>query len=287
MIKLRSAFFTAACSVIALAIAAGPASALSITYTGDQAATGGTVGAFGSTATTTFTGFSESAANAAVAAACSGLGAGWSCSTASVYEVELGLTLNATGSYTVSGSGTIACDSSLGSCPTGIGATSSNGVAAATDVSVTAYDPLSNEVLAYSSAIVDLPTNTLVGTGSTKHNLFTLTVNPTTVTGSGTAVSPEGDLYDNTDASWASEITAYSAANVTLNLGVSGTYSNGTATSTIAQSASVAVTSGQAYVDYLYSYTENYTSLPEPTTMFLMGSALLGAGLLRKRVKKQ
>ena len=39
-------------------------------------------------------------------------------------------------------------------------------------------------------------------------------------------------------------------------------------------------------VTVVYNYSAPFTGAPEPTTMFLMGSALVGCGLLRKRMKK-
>jgi len=99
-----------------------------------------------------------------------------------------------------------------------------------------------------------------------------------TTTGTGTsnpAVSTDGLLYN--------------AAGGGLLAGMDMVIGGGPAVVTVGWTQSVNSGSALAYTGYaevVYDYTPAVVSgTPEPATMFLMGSALVGIGLLRKRIK--
>ena len=88
--------------------------------------------------------------------------------------------------------------------------------------------------------------------------------------------------FDNTSTNWSTIASEFlTAGNVPL-------WAKTLTTTTITQSSgngsAAQVTTAGLRGSITFTYTVN-SATPEPATMFLMGSALLGVGLLRKRIR--
>jgi len=237
-------------------------------------------------------GYSQANANAAIAAACP---VGFVCSTASLYQIDLFITANTSGSLTVTNTGgptAIPCINSVPTCD-GSGATATNGVSLEGNLTLNTYDPLGTDVLVDNNAVTfTVATNSVTGSGGGKLNYLTIGAGNTNESGTGLITDASPDAYDSSQgALWTSAVATYSCATancVNLNLFLSGSSSIGNP-----QPAGVgstnnidSITGGSVNAVYLFSYTETQISgTPEPATLFLMGSALVGIGLLRKRIK--
>jgi hypothetical protein len=163
-------------------------------------------------------------------------------------------------------------------------------------LALTATDSLGNSVLATGPVpSVTLATNS--GSGVSK--VLTVAANSNNLyTGSGTANVAFGEVYEASDptgsnftTSWASEAAAYTGGTVNLTLALNASYQAGSVTSgiTIGSTNTAAINGGTVTAEYIFDYSEAQNtvpgSTPEPATLFLMGSALVGIGLIRKRVR--
>lgn len=290
MSTFRRLLTISASSAVALVLVTGTANASFI-----QTATGPTIASFTAPAITTnppsaapgsasVAQFSLANANAAIAGECP---AGFTCTpnSAVLVGIEVDVTAGLTATLNLTGGpGTIA--GTVG----GNQSTSTSGIAANAGLTLTAFDPLSTETLAFSPTLISVATNGINLGG----NFYSLGSGTATFSGAATGTSTLFTIYcDNvTDCgsvsgNWATAATDYSGAgNVTMSLYLNGFATLGTTTFNILNSstASGALTGGNVTVDYLYDITETSIT-PEPTTLFLMGSALVGVGLLRKRMK--
>jgi len=277
-----------------IAVASGVASADTILETQTQT---GTLPSFSSpptpnTNTATFAGFDQTAANNSIVCP-----VGFTCGTAVLYEIDLGLSANTSGQVTVSNSNpsnqNIYCISAVnGDTCSGSGATATNGVSVAGTINLDVVDPNMNEVLAFNNApTFTVATTNVSGSNAGRKNYIIITgsagvTGMTTYSGTGNPTDPISDIYDSTnDPTWSADSAAYIGGTVTLDLTLSGNQEIGSAATGVNPvSSSASITGGTVTADYLFSYTETSNSTtPEPTTMVLMGGALLGIGLIRKR----
>jgi hypothetical protein len=270
---------------------------------GVQSATGGTITSFSTagagTATTTISAYNS--ANAAASISCP---VGDTCSGPTLYEIDLGVSVSDNGSLTLTNQSTsngtvyIRClETALGAapgCPTGSGATG-NGIALVGELGYAIYDAFTGST-ATSAAVLSgtdtsvfyAPVTTTAVVQGVKYSVLPVTSAGSTFSGTNTASIPMGEAYASTDSAWASESAAYATNPVTLNISLAGDISSGTSDNNIGQSNNVDNLAGQVTAQYLFSYTETSTSAtPEPTTMVLMGGALLGVGLIRRRQVKR
>ncbi len=110
---------------------------------------------------------------------------------------------------------------------------------------------------------------------------YSLAAGASTSSGPLTKSSNNSWTFDNTAINWATIQNEFTG---TGNVSLFGKSLTQTVTSQVSGNAGVSqVTTGSFSGTLTFNYTQS--SAPEPTTMFLMGSALVGVGLLRKRIK--
>lgn len=296
----RRILTTVGCAVITLGFAAGIASAdplLDYTVTG-------TVGLFSTPPNpnaeiASFAGFNATHAQALVTAACP---PGFTCTFEALQEIDLGLSVTTSGTVSIVSSNstttTIGCFlTGSDNCTTGGGGTGAGGVAVEGTLALTATDSLGNMVLATGPTASFSPIATNSGSGVNK--VLNVAANSNTpYSGNGSAGVALGEIYATSDptgsdfsTTWANEAAAYTGGTVNLNLGLNASYQAGSVTSgiTVGGTNTATINGGTVTADYIFDYTETQNtvpgSTPEPATLFLMGSALVGIGLIRKRVR--
>jgi len=267
-----------------------------------QTATGGTLPAMGSgntppppnTGTASVSAFDPIAANNAIQASCP---TGFTCSGPTLFEIDLGLTASLSGSLNLTNntSGTLAipCISGLGQCDTS-SSTNGNGVSVEGLANLVINDPNMNNVGPGNLATFLQSTN-MIGTdactGNSHNNCLVIGTGTTPLSGSNSVSDPLSELYQISDSNWLIESAPYNTPNTSVGFGLSLS-----SQVTIGQpepgglgsnSNMALLNSGAIDVQYQYEYSETLTSTtPEPTTFFLLGSALVGLGLAGKRFKK-
>jgi hypothetical protein len=293
--RFRRIIQIAASTAITFGLAAGAANAstlLDYTVSGNVGALS-TATANPNSETVSFAGFSAAQAQTVVTANCP---VGFVCTFGSLQEIDLGLDVDTTGTVsivsTVSTAGTVGCFlTGTDNCSSG---NSSTGVAVEGQLTVTATDPLGNAVLATGS----VPSFSPIATNSGFNTSKVLNVagnSSNTYSGSGIYNPGTGEVYTTADpsgspypTSWSAEAAAYSASTVNLALSLGATYQAGSISGgiTVGGTNTATVVDGTVTAEYLFNYTQTQIgATPEPATLFLMGSALVGIGLLRKRIK--
>jgi hypothetical protein len=283
MSNIRRVLTIAACSVIATGIASAS------TLTGFQSASGSLTGTpFSdpptSSTSVSFNQFNQSAANATIAAECP---VGYVCSTATLVQIDLSLSATGVGNITLSNGTTSAanlgCLVADGPC-SGASSGLSNGVGIAGTLTFVGTDPNNQTVFNSTGNTFTVATNNRSG-GAYQYLLAT---GSTSFSGSDPINLSNVDVYDNSQGNWAAESAAYVGnGQASIGFALTAGYSDETNPTGVTDPVnSAGITSGSVTVDYDYTYTEtSLSATPEPATLFLMGTALVGVGLFRKRIK--
>jgi len=283
-----------------LALASSFAFADSISFStelGTQGATGDIPGfAAPGDNSTSAAKWNAAASNSAIQAGCP---TGYTCGAATLYEIDFTITGNLSSTVTISNTtGASAQIQPIG----GQGGTfshPSSGVAVDSSATLELSDPLSSD-LVVTVPTFSISTNTeyksVGGTGCTGTankssfiNCLNVAAGSTTFSGPGTATNSGG--YFSTDSTWATEAAAYTGSgDVNFTLTLTGSSTSGTLPTGVTiptNIASIQALTDGLQVGYDYSFTETLNpSTPEPTTFVLFGGALVGLGLLGKRLKK-
>jgi hypothetical protein len=231
--------------------------------------------------------FNQTVTDAAIQAACP---AGFTCSGSTLTEIDFLLTVNTTAAVTVSN--TNAAIALVGSI-TGKNGTFGNptsGFALAQLTTIDLNDGITDGL------VEDIPTFSAATTNEFKSSTCTGTAVASAFTNC-LAVAAGGQSYSGTgtDAETGSytgdlsgELGTYvGAGNVSYTLTSIGGTNNGRLPSNVgisSNTATIQALTNSLVVTYDYSYTETaISSAPEPTTMALVGGALLAIGLIRKK----
>jgi len=237
-------------------------------------------------------------------ASCTSLyGPGATCSGITLTEIDVTIQANLSASVQVvnTNAGTSYVGPIGGSNGSFGSATSGTAVDQVTTVSVD--DPVNGDVVDAVPTFSISTTNEFRGTGAgvgtcgatgtataTRYvNCLSVAHGTTTFTGTGT--DTETGSFFNTDGSWATEMSPYTGSgSVTFTLSTAGGTNNGTLSAGVTiptNTAQINALTDGLEVAYTYTYSETVTSgVPEPVTMLLVGSGLLGLAFARKRVRR-
>jgi len=262
-------------------LAVGMASADTIiTSTEDQQTASGALPALSNPGTTGGTAsvsqFNVTAANAFIQSTCP---AGFICSGPTLVQINLDVTGSSTGSLNINN--TTGATADIG-CLNG---SASGCTAVEGTLSLNVIDPLSLNI-----GPQGVPTFTVKENAGGPVTYFLAVANGTTPeSGSAPLSVLENDIYSTSSGNWSTVMADYiGSGSVNFNLGITGGYLAGNTPTGVGYSnATVNLTSGSIAVAYDYTFTETpINGTPEPATMLLFGSALVGLGCIRKRVSK-
>lgn len=232
--------------------------------------------------------FNATTTNAAIQAACP---VGHTCSALTLTEVDLAITANISAALSVSNAtGTTQFIGSI----TGLGGTfgsPTSGTAIQEVAAVTLNDPITTG-LAIAVPTFSVATNVqrkkacASGTAPSGNFSECLSVGTGTTSFSGTGSDIGTGQYLSTDGNWATVLSDYvGAGSVNFTMSLDGATNNGTIPASVSiptNTANLTALAGGLEVDYIYTYTD-VNAAPEPSTMVFAGSALLLAGIARRR----
>jgi hypothetical protein len=282
----RRTVIATAPAALGVILFAGGASATTIT--GSSTAYGN-IAAFnaGSSSSVSANQFNQTLLDAAIQAACP---AGDTCSGSTLTEIDVSLTVNLTASLGVNNSNSFTTYAPANSATPGTYGNATSGTAIADQAGIEITDPVTGGI-----DFTDKPTfsvattnefknaNCTVTTGiSSSHFANCLAIAPGSTTYSGTGTDTEtgsytGDLSGETSTYVGSGSVSFDLSGSTF---TPNTLPNGVTIPT--NSASITALTHGLTVTYDYSYTE-VQNTPEPTTMALVGGALLAIGIIRKK----
>jgi len=233
--------------------------------------------------------FNATTTNAAIQAACP---VNHTCSALTLTEVDFAITANITAAASV--------NNATGSTQyipaiSGLAGTFSGGATSGTAIqevaTVTLSDPITSG-LAVAIPTFSVATNVQRKKGCTSGTPTAgsfsncLSVANGTTNFSGTGSDTGIGSYLNTDGDWSTVLSDYvGAGSVNFTMSLAGSTGNGNLPASVSiptNTANLTALAGGLEVDYIYTYTD-VNAAPEPSTMVFAGSALLLAGIARRR----